>query len=352
MKRVLKISAWTIGGLVTLFLIAFIFLWATEWRPKSVEQVYAIDATNLFRLKSDTITVLTWNTGYAGFGFDMDYYMYGGQQTRTSRKNAAENLDAITRFLTECDADVILLQEVDVHSRRSYGVNQMNVYRDALKGYTGFFAYNYASRYVPFPLRAPMGEVQSGTAIFTKLPAVEVLRFQYPGIPAFPRNLFDQKRGLLTARFITQTGHNLWIGNTHNTDYNEPDIRFQEVSWINGWFRERYNDGTTHTIVGGTWNQTPPNYIPSTAEIDDTHFRITPVSSILSDGDWMLSYDTDPLDFTARYLDKPVHELSTVTTIDYFFMSPQVECIDVQAIYLGFENSDHNPVIATFVLKN
>lgn len=36
--------------------------------------------------------------------------------------------------------------------------------------------------------------------------------------------------------------------------------------------------------------------------------------------------------------------------IDGFIISPNVELLDVETLDLGFENSDHNPVIISFSL--
>lgn len=350
MKHILKMLGWLVGGVVAVALIALIYLWATEWRPKAEEVIFTEDEFALYRFETDTITVLTWNTGYAGLGKDMDFFMDGGRKVRTSEEKAEENLDAMARFLAESNADIILLQEVDVHSRRSYGVNQMEAYRNALPHYIGCFAYNYVSRYVPVPLRAPMGGVQSGVALFTKSPPMEVLRFQYPGVPAFPRRLFDLKHCLLGARFLTAGGRDLWIGTTHNTAYGDNTVRSQETVWLKNWLQARYSTDKAYSIIGGDWNQTPVGYVPSAAEVDNPHFSPTPIDPSLVNGGWALPYD--PTIPTARYLHEPLTETTTTTIIDFFLTSPHVKLLEIKTADLGFEHSDHNPVVAKFAITN
>ena len=72
----------------------------------------------------DTLTVLSWNIGYAGLGDDMDFFYDGGKRVRDSRRRTLENLRNIVAELRKADADIMLLQEVDCDSHRSYGIRE------------------------------------------------------------------------------------------------------------------------------------------------------------------------------------------------------------------------------------
>jgi len=52
-----------------------------------------------------------------------------------------------------------------------------------------------------------------------------------------------------------------------------------------------------------------------------------------------------------RYLNEPLAEGTTRSVIDFFLVSPGVQCLGVETIDLGFRHSDHNPVVATFVVS-
>ena len=58
---------------------------------------------------------------------------------------------------------------------------------------------------------------------------------------------------------------------------------------------------------------------------------------------------------TCRLLNQPYDPADTVNTqyyaIDGFLVSPNVEVSAVKTLDLGFENSDHNPVLLTVSLK-
>ena len=351
MKQFFKTLGWIVAGLLTVLLIVFILLLFGEWRPLKEEVIFAKEEMEDSGLSSNTFTILTWNTGYAGLSYDMDFFMDGGEQTRTSKNRMTMNLLRIRQVLTEINADIILLQEVDIKSRRSYKINQMEFYREILTNYTGFFAYNYASRYVPVPLKSPLGEVRSGVAIFTKKLPEEVIRYQYPGGPPFPRRRFDLKRCLLAARYLTPNGHDIWIGTTHNSAYDKNGTgRSEEMQWLRTWLESRYGEDEARSVLGGDWNQNPPGYTPSPEEIDDPYFSPTPIAADFFGEGWNVHYD--PEIPTARYLYEPLTENTTTTTIDFFLSSPGINCLEVKTIDLGFENSDHNPVLATFAFDD
>lgn len=171
MKRFIHIVLWVIAAILVILLLGFGIVWIREWQPAPDEFIYRDD--KIISLLPDTLTVLTWNTGYAGLGDDMDFFMDGGKGVRTSRERTEENLQKITDFLAACDADVILLQEVDRNSRRTYHIDQFVHYQESLPEYHGYFAYNYKTPFVPVPLSTPTGQIEAGLAIFSRFPPGE-----------------------------------------------------------------------------------------------------------------------------------------------------------------------------------
>jgi endonuclease/exonuclease/phosphatase family metal-dependent hydrolase len=355
----LKIAVSLIGSLLLLLLLALFGLWATQWRPRAETVLFPVQEAQATpvpqspqavsgQLTSDTLTILTWNTGYAGLGREMDFFMDGGRQTRATREQTEENLRKITGFLQQSGADILLLEEVDRHSRRSYSIDQLAAYREALPEYVGFFAPNYDSPYVPIPLREPLGRVQSGVVLFSKVAPEVVTRFQYPGGYGFPRQMFDLKRCLLQAQFLAPDGRALYVGVTHNSAYDNGSMRSAEMGWLQDHLTGLAAAGGL-SITGGDWNQNPPGYTPSAREVDDRHFSPKAIPAELFDSGW--HFASDPQTPTVRYLYEPLTEQTTRSTIDFFLTSPGIECLSVKTIDLGFANSDHNPVIAKFKIK-
>ncbi len=349
-------------------------MWAGEWRPAAVEEqlgegFWTPGGPDTLRV-GDTITVLSWNIGYAGLGDDMDFFMDGGSRVRTSRGRTQENLSAIVTFLQAhasrpelnhelnhgLNPDFILLQEVDFDSKRSYGLNQYDTLRRALPEYMGWWGLNYRSAFVPAPLlrpfMQPMGRVKSGVALLTRLRPSGVSRLQYPGRSPFPVRLFNLKRCLLTAAFPVADSAGkaagvLYLNNTHNSAFfdDHGDMRRQELDFL-----RRYLDGKRYSITMGDWNSPPPGYAPPAAAGQDEHFRPHPIHR--ADFPLELSFVYDPTTPSVRYGYEPYRPgVTTTTVIDFALSGPRIEPVSLETIDLGFRHSDHNPILARFVIR-
>ena len=89
MKRILSAIGRLIVGLLFLALLGFVCVWIGEWTPAPEETVYAGDGAAA--ILPDTLTVLTWNMGYAGLhafgrrGKRSAFFAAAGRPERLSR---------------------------------------------------------------------------------------------------------------------------------------------------------------------------------------------------------------------------------------------------------------------------
>lgn len=355
MKRLLRILLRIVGLVALGFALFLAVMWAREWRPAPVETVYTLPLGETCDTLAvgDTLRVLSWNIGYAGLGNDMDFFYDGGTRMRTSAERTRENLAAIVSFLRRESAagraDMILLQEVDFDSRRSYGMNEYDSIRSALSGYFGWWGFNYRSDFVPIPVTEPMGRVNSGIAILTRRKPEEVTRYAYPGGFSFPVRLFNLKRCLLSAeipvRDSTGQVRTLYINNTHNTAYDTGNMRSGELGFLNAFLA-----GKRYSITMGDWNCNPPGYVPDRAAVEDEHF--SPLQIDRDDFPSDMTFVYDPTTPSTRYGYEPYDPTTTTTTLlDFALCGPGIEPVAFETVDLGFENSDHNPVTAVFVIR-
>lgn len=340
-KRVLKWGLYVILGLIGAIIILFGVLWATEWTPTDVETVYVSDSptTNVL---PDTLTVVSWNIGYAGLGDDMDFFYDGGKTTRTTQERTLENLDSITHLVAQWadSADFFLIQEVDFDSKRSYGVDQFERLSESLNGFTSVSALNYVSPYVPIPMSDPMGNIKSGLAIFSRYPIAKAERLAYPGGFSFPVRLFNLKRCMLSAQILTAAGDTLWINNTHNTAYDTGGMRDGEMVFMNNYLTDK-----ALSITAGDWNSTPPGYAPSEKELSDANFSTISVDPTVFGEAMNFAADLSGTP-TARFGYEPYKKGKTTTTvIDFALLGSNFEVVSAKILDLGFRSSDHNPVV-------
>lgn len=358
MKRLLRAALWMLGPLVFGFVGFIATLWVREWRPDPIEILYASvscagDPDSDPLRSGDTVRVVSWNIGYAGLGDDMDFFYDGGTRMRTSRTRTADNLHRIIDLLRQevetFRPDFILLQEVDTRSRRSYGMNQYDTIRTALSGYSAWYGLNYRCDFVPIPLGAPMGRVESGLAIFSRWQSERVVRYAYPGGFSFPVRLFNLKRGLLSAEIpVRDSAGNrctFYLNNTHNTAYDTGGMRAGEL----GFLRE-FLAGKRYSLTMGDWNCNPPGYRSSRAAREDRYFRPLPIERLAFPAEMTFVYDASTP--SVRYGYEPYRAGGTTTTLlDFALCGPGIVPLSVRTIDLGFKNSDHNPVVATFVVR-
>ncbi len=322
------------------------YITITDFQPHQVEVLVekSTDGT-IQEIQQDTFSLMNWNIGYAGLGKDMDFFYDGGTGVRPTRELSKKYLANIIDFVTHNDTvDFWLLQEVDLKSKRSYYINEVELLTESKKESHNVFAQNYKVPFVPVPVNAPLGYVESGLLLFSGFTPTEAIRYAYPLIASWPDKLFLLDRCFILNRFPLENGNDLIIINTHNSAYvYDSVLRVKELQIIKKVMIDEYGKGN-YVIAGGDWNQNPPGYMPSGDYNKHKFFKskVKMNPDFMPDG-WKWGYDDKAP--TNRQNDKPfkVGENGT-TCLDYYLVSPNIEIIDVEVIDLKFEDSDHNPI--------
>lgn len=350
MKRFLKIL-----GLVLLILVlalAALVLWLTvrEYKPEAVEQleVSSVDEPEEASLDSE-LNILSWNIGYAGLGAESDFFMDGGEDSRSAdEEQVLEYLSGIRESLDATEVDLAMLQEVDIDSGRTYRIDE----RDYLSLGSGVHALNYACDFVPIPL-PPLGRIYSG--IYTTAPSLDISDSRRVSLPcpfSWPVSTANLKRCLLVSYIpIEGSDKELVTVNLHLEAYDDGEGKIAQTNMLKSIIEGEYEKGN-YVIAGGDFNQIfpggleawpnthPENWMPGVLEED-----------MLEEG-WSFAYDLDVP--SCRLLNQPYDPEDTENTqyyvIDGFIISPNVELVEVETLDLGFEDSDHNPVVLTVSL--
>jgi len=336
--KYLKIALYTLLSIFALIIAFFIWAFVVEYRPNKIELIYENNSTT--QIVSDEFDITVWNIGYAGMSEDMDFFMDGGAQTRTTKEQTQINLKHILTTLDTISSDFFLLQEVDESSKRSYYINQ---YAKITKSKPNYFiskAYNFKTKFVPVPVTKPLGKAQSGLATLSYVTPKKVERHAFPSVTPLPNRMFDLKRCFMVSEYKTNNNKKLYIINTHNSAFDSGKGRKKEMEHLREVLEQLYGHGESYVIVGGDWNQVPPDYPTEPTTPQYTTYRIT--NDLLPD-DWNVVYDKTVE--TVRFANKPYEKGQTITsTVDYFIVSPNVEVLEVNVFQLEFKHSDHNPV--------
>ncbi len=330
------------------------WLSATEYKPASIESLKALRSEASDKLPAGAeLNVLSWNIGYAGLGKGSDFVLDGGEHMRAADKATVQRyLAGIDAVVREGGYDLVLLQEVDVNSRRTYSINEA----EALAFGDAYSALNYACGYVPNPntyLIDPMGKVNSGLLSCSRYEVESAERHALPCPFTWPLRIVNLKRCLLVERLpIEGSDKQLVAVNLHLEAYDDGEGKIAQTKQLMGFLEEEYLKGN-YVVAAGDFNQIfpggleaypnehPENWIPGILE-----------ESSLPEG---FSYVYDLAVPSCRLLNQPYDPSDTANTqyyvIDGLIVSPNVKVKAAATLDLGFENADHNPVQVTLKLK-
>ncbi len=330
---------------------------AFEYRPDDTESEELTGQAELSPEQGKPVKIMTWNVGYGALGDNADFFMDGGKSVFTAdRDRLRENLKGIRETVAEQDADIYFFQEVDKKSSRSFKLDEtaeINKWLEEDLGakYQTMFAYNYKAHFVPFPM-PPIGTVESGIMTASCFRCQRADRIKLPCPFDWPVRTVNLKRCLLVTRVrLSGSGKYLVLVNLHLEAFDDGEGKAAQTKALLDIMKKERDMGN-YVVVGGDFNQ----------RFSDVDMEDYPVIS----GTWqpgMIDVEDFLPDFTpvmdaevptCRSLDKPLpadtagHQFYM---IDGFIVSDNVKVNDIKTIDLGFEHSDHNPVVMEFVLK-
>lgn len=352
LKLILKIILRLIPVLLLIAIIGLGVLTITEYRPKDTETVIADHPVTAEFRTGEEYTLVTWNCGYGALGDNADFFMDGGKSVYTADKDRVQqNLNGIRDTLKAQDADLILLQEVDINSDRSYHTDERTILKQAIAGGTDAFAYNFNTLYVPYPL-PPIGHVESGLYTLSSADIRQAERIALPIPFSWPVRIVNLKRCLLVSRIpLADTNKELVLVNLHLEAYDDGAGKEAQTRALMDLLINEYGKGN-YVIAGGDFNQ---QFSDVKSPYQSTGAPWQPgridVEAYRPDFSTQMS-TTAP---TCRSLDRKYAGADQKSfpcyMIDGYIVSANVQVNTIETIDTDFRFSDHNPVRMTFELK-
>lgn len=346
--KILKIIGIILAVIVAAVGILFGYLTVVEYKPAPEEEV-AFDSGSDTLSEGSSISILTFNIGYAALDRDEDFFMDGGKGVLQDNADAIrDNLSGIAAIINEQNADINLLQEVDTDSKRSFGINE-HAYLMAKCGYSSALAYNYKVQFVPYPI-PPLGKINSGVATMTDLNISGASRIALPCPFKWPVRIGNLKRCMLETRIpIEGTRSELVILNFHLEAYDDGEGKIAQTKQLVSKIEEEYYAGN-YVIAGGDFNQSFEGINQPEIKYPDDWM---PGFLLKEDLPEHLKFAVSDNHGTCRSLARAYvdPETSQEYIIDGFIVSDNVKVNKVEVIDEGFEYSDHNPVRLEVTLK-
>ena len=296
--------------------------------------------------------MLNWNVGYAGLGRNEDFFMDGGKRSKPDEPDVVyAYLDGIMKTIREQAPDLVLLQEVDADSGRTYEIDE-RPYLETDMDNTAF-AMNYSCPFVPVPW-PPIGKVNSGLFTMTRDLKIESAeRISLPCPFSWPLRIANLKRCLLVSHLpVEGSDRELVLVNLHLEAYDDGEGKIAQTNQLRDFIEAEYAKGN-YVIAGGDFNQVFPGSLDVYPNTHPENWEPGVLDEKLLPEGWTLAYDLSAP--TCRLLNQPYDPADTEGTqyyvIDGLILSPNVKLGSAETVDAGFENSDHNPVKIAVTLE-
>ncbi len=336
------------------------------------------DSSNIYL--GGNIKVVSWNIrfGIGRFPFFGDSC---GDQVIVENQDLEDNMSAIATKINEMNADVVLLQEVDIESKRTGYLNQVQYLLD--NTYLNYAV--YASMWeVDFVPSHGLGRVNTGNAILSKYDLTDGERIKLALRTDHEDSLeeyFYLRRNILKVNIpaLQQGEKNLFAVNIHATAFATDDTKQKHIDK----YIEELNIINTNGdifVSGGDLNSVPPGSSidfcdKDKCDEDDSTYVGDHVSH--REGSYFNNFTDEPNILSPLYNDyQPAIDAESYNLEDHFTHAPVTSMIDDSTFTLHdrkldylftngswdpgsgnthqdlWELSDHMPVSADFIPIN
>ena len=358
-KKVLKTILIILLIIVLLFVGYVVYVFASYYRlddnlELEIEGSASTDTLSI----GETYRITSANLGFGAYSADYSFFMDGGTESWAYSKEAVyDNINGSVNSVMSLDPDLMLFQEVDIDSTRSYHVNQKDLIISDLAdadisdvNYT--FAQNYDSPFLMYPFTQPHGKSKAGLLTVSPATITSSIRRSLPieeGLSKF----IDLDRCYCKNYINLDNGKHLVLYNVHLSAYTtDPSTAENQVVMLNEDMTAEVEAGN-YVIAGGDMNKDmlgdSSAYFGTTSS---ANWAQPFPEDLLSDGFSIVG----PLDEanpvpSCRNADTPYTTDSFVLTIDGFIVSSNVNVEYSNVLDTGFAYSDHNPVYMDFILE-
>ena len=226
LKKVMKIIAIILAVILVVALgyVAYVFISYHRLPDMDAE----VEPTGEGLRAGEGYTIATWNLGFGAYSDDFGFFMDGGTESWAFSRDAVhQNIGHAAEVLKGLDADLMILQELDIDSTRSYHVDEAELMRQAFPDYQAYFAQNYDSPFLFYPFNQPHGASRSGILTLAQAGFDRTARRSFPIETGFTKFL-DLDRCYSKVWIPVENGKYLVLYNQHLSAYTSDGTIAQE----------------------------------------------------------------------------------------------------------------------------
>ena len=353
------IVLWLLVTLAVLVIVFCVAVYASTFHPAEVQAEPITCPGEAPKLqRGQGLKIITFNVQFMagrGYVFFFDVLNNAGPDERPAPESIRTTLAEVARIISDENADIVLLQEVDDGAKRTD-------YRDELADLLALLPKDYAchvsafywkARYIPHP--RIHGAVGMKLAIISKYQITAAIRHQ---LALVPNNIvvqqFNPKRAILETHLPVVGAADLVVMNTHLEAYAQGTNTMQtQVAQVNTLLDKTTAAGSPW-MIGGDFNLLPPGdgyarlsadqkifYQPdSELHVLTDRFHVVPSLEDVNGPDYARWFTQGTNSPAPPKLDK---------TIDFIFYADKLPLVvDYVRQKDTLQISDHAPVIAEF----
>jgi endonuclease/exonuclease/phosphatase family metal-dependent hydrolase len=352
-----------------------IFSWLSSCEPLATgfddeEGAVYVNATNI-NPAPDTfsaIKVMTWNIRFGAARIPW----FGdacGSRVILTEDEVYSSLKGITDKINEVKPDILLMQEVDLRSKRSDYIDELRYILDHSYFNYAVYGYQWKAQFIPSD---GLGRLEEGNVIFSRWPVSDAVRIQLAlrADQSSIERYFYERTCIVKAKVNIPGLNNLYALNVHTTAFATDNTKLDQINRFKSEL-DKINANGDLFVGGGDLNTLPPG-----SDTTDYCFQdACPGESFHQPGDnplhkdgsnyepertWLESYYTDykPAIPLSVYQKDQYRYFSHTTrgthfwdrTLDHIFTNYHWKDNSGRVLQETTQLSDHAPVIATFII--
>ncbi len=241
---------------------------------------------------ADTLLVMTWNIKYGGGDIDFWFDCWDDRVSMTEDE-VLDNMERIVAKIIQVDPDILLLQEVDVDSKRSAYLDELQYILDHTDLNYGVFASMWQVQFIP---SNGLGRMNTGNAILSRWPLSNAERIKLAlrtDQDALTRS-FYVRRNVLKAQVELPGYDPFFAVNVHAAAFSHDSTKQKHIDRFKEELDKIADDGSLF-VAGGDLNEIPPNsdktsdFVDSICEEED--FQADDYSG---ETDWLTAFYASP----------------------------------------------------------
>ncbi len=202
-----------------------------------------------------SLRVMNWNVKFGGARIDFFFDCFG-DRVLMSEGEVRANLDALAEAIRHFDPDVLLLQEVDVRSKRSAYVDELQYLLDATDLDYGVYASSWKADFIPSD---GLGAMDMGNAVLSRWPLSDARIIALPlrTDQGAAERYFYLRRNVLVVTTEVPGGPPLAIANVHTDAYGTDGTKLRHIERFEAELDALDAAGALF-VAGGDLNTVPP----------------------------------------------------------------------------------------------